>query len=306
MKSEALKAPFKKPLGLGATEARLIVGDPETSRVITGPSRDVMVPHSLANNTATDVFDVRVPCFAVALHGHLPPGTVALCVPYSRRIDLVNFILLDSWWSPDVVTSPLAIASQRLPDECVVLYPGDVHHFGTFQKDGVSLWVSSPYVIEQSTGKWGDTNPNRFGPGPDPLLRVFTSREDVPRRIGYRQISMHMLSQEVGTGEPDSANPFSEVDGGVTCYGASEVTVIFQDDVATATPIVGVETGSFEIWWYNAAGFWMHHEADDFDAAGRGIADVNHAVEVYQVKNMLGVYVRQTVVGDFFYRLVMS
>lgn len=84
---------------------------------------------------------------------------------------------------------------------------------------------------------------------------------------------------------------------GLPLYGANNVTIQFGDNTSL-TPIVAGETSSHEVWWYLAHEMWAHNEADDFDAAGRGIASgvaaTPHDAEQYEVPhNARRVYVRR-------------
>ena len=81
--------------------------------------------------------------------------------------------------------------------------------------------------------------------------------------------------------------------------GATHLTIAFTDNVATPNEVVGGESSDHEVWWFTPGGIWVHNEADDFDAGGRGTVENTvgvtvHTVEVYEIPhNAVAVYVRR-------------
>jgi len=313
----------ESPAGKRAVEATELLKIPERADeagkvgVLAGVSRDVSLEYSKNESSSQSqiaaVFNrIETPLFAVGLHGSLPPGTRALVVPTEFAFELDGgpipgngYADLSTWQANPNLGAGVGFVSARekIPDHMVVLYPGDVHSFDEILTKGVTVLVSAPMTTIAQVE-------NNFGPVVDALLRVYTSPEFVPSKLSYRPIAAATFLASVATGDPVGFDPgpFNEsLDFAVLVNGATHVKVVLGDNTEPFAPIVGGESADMEVWWLDASGIWLHHHADDFDAAGKGQATTEHFVEQYAVnKGMLAVYVKREGAGDNFYHTIVA
>lgn len=260
---------------------------------VTGYTRDRFVPLQLVDGSTPVIRDIGNPCTALALHGHLPPGVFALAVPYDLRGALVNYLAItdsrDQWaWAGQLFddTQPLAIT---LPEEIIVLYPGDVVPLGRRSASGVSVWVSTgPFNVPA----YGTGSSNRMLT-PEPYIRIFDTDGPLPPRMSWRPIPYRKHIEQVNT---DATPPGNATVGGAVFWGCTHARITFLDDDGASRVQAG-ETGSFDVWWMNSRGLWVHHEADDFDATAgaRGAVSDSHYVETYELPvGTIGAFVTRT------------
>ena len=240
--------------------------------------------------------DIRWPVSAVALHGFLPPGVVAVAVPFEQRGLLREHVTATSQWIGPTTAHAL-VTPRPLPHGVIVLYPGDVVPVGMWPHGASVLAVRSPWIYASNDGPW-------VGPQAEPYVRTWGRVGwSLPDRIGYHPIASHVAISAI----PSADAPGLTLTNGLGVYGATHARIVFRDNQpASEIEQIGAgESGSFEIWWLDVGGVWMHHEADDFDAAGRGVADPTHSAETYELRpGMVAIYIRQTVAGSFHYSVI--
>lgn len=267
--------------------ALLARGAPATVARIPDAPFDANVAYA-ADNAAASIVDVPGAAEAVGLHGHLGPGTVGLIAPREHRGRLVGFLAdAGNPFTQDAMTISTNVPPP-VPPGVVVMYPGDVHHFERRFADGVSAYVRMPHVI----------NINRPNVGPHLMarLRVWPDGGKAPPQIRYQRtpcrVQINSTPAAAPTGEPATAQPV---------VGARYVQIAFRDNTTPEAAVVAAETGNYEVWWLHPSGLWVHHEDDDFDAAGRGAATDTHYVETYEVHGVVAVYVRRVSGSSFFW-----
>jgi len=281
----------------GSREANELVDLPDfnvnqaTRRTVFGVPHDVLLG-GLGTRT-----DIREPVLGAALHGHLIPGTVAFVAPFSHLGEVLDLsTTFHQWRRTQAAASNAQDTNRPIPPHSIILHPGDVHSFGEPLLDGISVYTNAPGTSYNSGGGIN------AGIDFEALIRVYKHTTPLPSRITYQSVPSHLsLGVVPPTGIPDATTTIGGVGAAQMVEGCTHISVNFRDDTGTPTPIVGAESGVYEIWWLNAAAIWLHHEDDDFDAGGRGVADVNHASETFEIgKGIIGFYIRR-ISGDAFF-----
>lgn len=266
-------------------------------------------PQTILHGYTSDVFteydfdrtgvivDIKKPAAAVALTGVLLPGMFACVTPAERRQTLATVAALSvnrqQWFGGQPTADLNNNDIVRLPPEVLAIYPGDVVPLGRLSTDGIAVHIPSP----RYQGSASNTN---IRVRPEPYIRVFGSTDGLPSRIGYRPTPLWFRTPAAAAAPAAGTVP-GGVAGSSQLSSVTHVRIIFQDNVGTNTPIQGAETATFDVWWQDASGLWLHHQDDDFDAAGRGAALATHNAETYAIQpGIVGVQVVATG-GDTFF-----
>lgn len=264
---------------------------PPTPVIQGGYTSDIAASYDTLFAGSSAIRDILEPVAAVGLTGILFPGSFALVVPHSRRQVLVEFANqnanVQQWVGGAAALQTTAV---QLPPEVIVLYPGDVVPLGRVSTAGVSVYVSPGRFSFQVAAA------SRLRS--EPYVRIFRAAENLPTSIGYRLLPLWArVGSALGAAPADAAAPACQLPPECT-----HVRIMFQDNVSSVTGIVGGEVGSYEVYWHDLSGLVLHHEDDDFDAAGRGQASLAHNAEVYAVSpGVIGVSVVGPTAGSTFF-----
>ena len=250
----------------------------------------------------------------VGFHGHLPHGChLAVCNLGARA-------MLDAMLTSGTRFCPAAAGTygdsvnynQTRPEEFSLLAPGDVVAFDEPRREGVYVALC---CTETQVARLAASITGFAVRAPDPLIRLYPPGAVVPEQMRYTRVPWNHYHEAVETADP-AAGAIPLADMIMIPDGTSQITISFWDDVAVAsgtthTPVQAGETGDFEVWFLMAGqplGNMVHHEDDDFDAAGRGAVTPAHATETYAVpEGVVGVYVRRTSGSDdMYYSVVCS
>jgi hypothetical protein len=240
--------------------------DTRNDRAVGGAYSEIL----RATLPTTVAVETRKRVHGVALGGTLPPGTYALVAPWELR----------------------SMLSAANPPGVHVLRPGDA--YVAEYPQGIAALVVSPYAW--ATPTWFTTAgyaPLAYAPTAE--VHCFydaaqVCRVNFSRVPGYAKIDP--------TGVPATAPTTAPVE--TLDVGALEIP----SDAATAlihvTKINGVdipirldEDYELEVYWLTESRHWAHSEADDFDAAGTGLANAAHDAEQFDVAGLRAVYVRR-------------
>lgn len=251
---------------------------------------DLKIPWSvveIGGGETPNIIDIP-DCYGVGLCGYLPPGAVAVVVPYGRRAELVRYYIAGGYEYTgyrDLSTADYEM-SDAWPDGAIILHPGECVKFGE-EKGRYSCFVNTPWFFAQDA--YGHRNRIPF---PKPFIRVFNCQR-VPDKIKYSKVPLYHVWEDFSSGSNFAAPP-SDYSGGngfsyAHCYIPLEskyCRISFVAYNGTNYPVRlagGYGPVDREIWWLNQDMGWIHHEADDFDVAGRGQLSDTHYTETYEL-----------------------
>lgn len=259
---------------------------------LVGPSEDVIGTFAYNGADSASLTDINRPLFALGLHGFLPPGSLAIVVPYERRDDLLSYLTVGV--ESGTIYRPLdtrAFVAAPLPKGAIILHPGEVHCWDKVLANGATAWISCPWSdVSTSIGLHGIV----VGPTPTPILRVYLRSDFVPSQIKWVPIGNRIGKALVNTAAPAGTTPLTEARAVLLNSSCDRVVIELTDDDGAYTRIDAAEAGNYEVWWLLQSGVWVHHHDDDFDGDGRGQASDTHYVETYTRPRTAGaVYVRQ-------------
>ena len=259
---------MRPPINLGGVfNAPQTIGQGSSCRDV---SVDFYHPGRVGEHVVTTkaaINDIRTPVRACALHGYLPPGTVAFVVPFDERGSLANFIANRSLYLPNL-TNPIASRptsgcfAAALFGQVVALTPGAVVDFGVDIRNGISVAVLSPgYAWDSAAGM----PTYELGGFPLPMLRTVSGSASLVLPPSPVLFAPTFDATSDITTDPTLADTFNPFLHNACPFPAAARRI--------AVRLAPVSDSEVEVWWLAANGYaWVHHHDDDFDAAGLGLA----------------------------------
>lgn len=242
------------------------------------------------------------PVCGIGLGGFLAGCDVLIAAPIEHAALVEKY--LAAMLAGDTDTGAIEIGrpsfgSLTLPEVCIIVRPGEVVQFPT-ELSGVAVFLARPYL-----GNVGENNGTAASdpvrPATCPVLRVFETPTDM-QTVSWTKVQTQLMEFE----PPTSLAGVSTVAGTLARIppGVSELTLYVYDGTI---PLV-TQVASLEIYWMNGFGQWMHNDADDLDAAGRGEATAAHSAEAFVIPpgaiaiTVLQPVTTETVTAAFFAR----
>jgi len=217
----------------------------------------------------TDMFEAKEPATAVAFGGALPCGACCLVAPWPRR----QLIELD----PE--------------NEAVsMLMPGDVI-VGSYP-EGIAAKAYTEFTANTQLpfpgGTWA-IGSQGFQQRPKVELAIY-SDETTPQKLTVRKLPgstgrFQISNNAMAQGYVDNETDFGWGTGTIIIPTAAKTVgiQITGTELVVPNPIRLDGNVEVEVWWMGEGRLWCHNESDDFDAAGRGVATINHDAEVYEL-----------------------
>jgi hypothetical protein len=248
-------------------------------------------------------FEITTPCVALGYGGSVSPGQVIFLAPYRYRDELYQ------WAVGKINTDWIWLyAVHDAPPWLIVLRPGEVVQFRETLRDGVAGVVCAPehslaglsYLyanagiglpLPANIGEQLELHTNRCGLPALPVLRVFAETASaIPAGLSYDRVpAFGFATLGVATpvwndtNLPECQQPTKFIPVG-PCV--THVTIGVVKGVTPGPPAVVTRLDQdipLRVWWLSSDGISHCNPANDWTAAGLGLASATHDCETYYV-----------------------